>query len=156
MLFSCKERGEKIAYSTGIWNADSLGYHRIVLRVEKKSNDVVAHIEWRRRDKDPEQKGFILLDGKTGQRIMNVTGININREAGDIVFQPVTVPGDYFLYYLPGKSSGRSNYPKNSLSFAFQNWRSGMGFKIHRYDIDWDYQDNTISQSYFNAGPGWV
>ena len=112
MLFSCKERGEKITYSTGTWNADSLGYHRIVLRVEKKSNDVVAHIEWRRRDKDPEQKGFILLDGKTGQRIINVTAININREYGDIIFQPVTVPGDYFLYYLPGKSSGRSNYPK--------------------------------------------
>ena len=110
-IISCKEREEKINYSTGTWDADSLGYHRIVLRVEKVAADVAAHIEWRRRDRDPEKKGFILIDGKTGQRILNVTSINITREAGDIVFKPVTVPGDYFLYFLPGKSAGRRNYP---------------------------------------------
>jgi len=110
-IISCKEKAEMINYSTGTWDADSLGYHRVALRVEKKAEDVVAHIEWRRRDKDPEKMGFILTDGKTGQRILNVAGVNITREAGDIVFKPVTVPGDYYLYYLPGKSSGRSNYP---------------------------------------------
>jgi hypothetical protein len=110
-IVSCKEKVEKINYSTGTWDADSLGYHRVVLRVEKKAEDVVAHIEWRRRDKNPEQKGFILIDGMTGQRIPDVISLNITREAGDIVFKPVTVPGDYFLYYLPGKSQGRRNYP---------------------------------------------
>ena len=124
-----------INYSTGTWDADSLGYHRVVLRVEKKAEDVFAHIEWRRRDKDPEKKGFILIDGKTGQRVLNVTGVNITREAGDIVFKPVTVPGDYYLYYLPGKSSGRSNYPNTVYPGPFKTadslWASkfiGMTF----------------------------
>jgi hypothetical protein len=112
LLASCSENTGKIKYSTGIWDADSLGYHRVVLRVNKKAEAVYAHIEWRRRDKTPEEKGFILVDGSSGKRIMNVLGMNINRETGDIVFQPVTVPGDYFLYYLPGKPVKKSNYPK--------------------------------------------
>ena len=128
-IISCKERGQIINYSTGTWDADSLGYHRIVLRVEKKAEDVAAHIEWRRVDKNPEKKGFILIDGTTGQRILNVTGINITREAGDIVFKPVTVPGDYFLYYLPGRSIGSRNYPKVIYPGPFKTadsvWASG-------------------------------
>lgn len=119
-IISCKEKAEMINYSTGTWDADSLGYHRVVLRVEKKAEDVFAHIEWRRRDKDPEKKGFILIDGKTGQRILNVAGVNITREAGDIIFKPVTVPGNYFLYYLPAKSQGRKNYPSPIYPMPFK------------------------------------
>ena len=32
-------------------------------------------------------------------------------EVGDIVFQPKTVPGDYYVYYLISQMEGRSNYP---------------------------------------------
>ena len=36
---------------------------------------------------------------------------SVTREAGDLVFQPQTAPGDYYVYYLPFLMTGRSNYP---------------------------------------------
>lgn len=38
--------------------------------------------------------------------------VDVNREFGDLVFQPQTAPGDYYVYYLPYIGSGRSNYPR--------------------------------------------
>lgn len=99
-------------YGTGKWNPDSLGNHRAVIKVEKKSEIVLSHVEWRRRDLHPGQKGFVLIDATTGKPIQNVFPVNINREFGDILFEPVTVPGEYYLYYLKYKPDGKSNYPK--------------------------------------------
>jgi hypothetical protein len=99
-------------YGVAEWNADSLGNHRAVLRVLKKSDAVWAHIPWRRRDMNPEQKETIVVDSTTGQRITNVHRANINREFGDILFQPRTVPGTYYVYFLPSISGGSRNYPR--------------------------------------------
>jgi hypothetical protein len=82
-----------------------------VIKVTEKADAVVAHIPWRRRDLNPEQKGIYIFDGTTGKRILNVACVNINRESGDIVFQPVTVPGTYYVYYLLYRAKG-VNYPK--------------------------------------------
>jgi hypothetical protein len=41
----------------------------------------------------------------------NVVG-DLTREAGDIAFQPIAGPGEYFVYYMPYEGSVRSNYPK--------------------------------------------
>ena len=107
-----------IPYTTGEWDADSLGNHRAVVRVEARDKGsesipdaVRVRIPWRRRDLEPEKKNIIVIDATTGTRIENLARVNVNREYGDIVFQPVTVPGDYFVYYMPWVSSGRSNYP---------------------------------------------
>jgi hypothetical protein len=130
ILGACSSRQEKIKYSTGEWDADSLGYHRIVLHVGKITDAVAAHIEWRRRDKAPEEKGYILIDAASGKRIMNVKSVSISREAGDIIFQPQTVPGDYFLYYLPGKAARKSNYPKVRYPLPFETADSAWISKI--------------------------
>jgi hypothetical protein len=53
-----------------------------------------------------------VIDAATGMRLANVARAALTREAGDIVFQPQTVPGDYFVYYLPFLVTGRTNYPK--------------------------------------------
>ena len=34
-------------------------------------------------------------------RIRNVVRVEVNREFGDLVFQPKTAPGEYYVYYLP-------------------------------------------------------
>ena len=99
-------------YGTGTWNADSLGNHRVVLRVLSRSDAVRAHIPWRRRDLRPEQKNVIVVDATTGKKITNVKWIRINREAGDVVFEPQTAPGEYYVYYLVYRSRGSQNYPK--------------------------------------------
>ncbi|MBN2206592.1 MAG: hypothetical protein JW742_04240, partial [Candidatus Aminicenantes bacterium] len=98
-------------YGTGSWDAAALGNHRAVLRVKKAADAVYARIPWRRRDANPQEKAVFVYDAATGKRILNVYRAEVNREFGDVVFQPRTVPGDYYAYYMPHKSEGR-NYPK--------------------------------------------
>lgn len=98
-------------YGTGVWNADSLGNHRVMVSVDHPSDAVLALIQWRRKDFNPENKDLIVIDAKTGKRITNVCRFQINREKGEVVFQPQTVPGDYYIYYLKNISSGSKYYP---------------------------------------------
>ena len=97
-------------YSTHGWPRQ-LGNHRAVVRVGAEAGDakaVWAHIPWRRRDVEPEKKNVVVVDLKTNQRIRNVAIMEVNREFGDIVFQPATVPGDYGVYYYPlERATGR-------------------------------------------------
>lgn len=98
-------------YGTGVWNADSLGNHRIVVSVSRPADAVLASLEWRRRDSNPEAKNLIVVDAATGRRITNVARFTVDRERGEIAFQPVTVPGEYYIYYLPYQTSGSRYYP---------------------------------------------
>jgi hypothetical protein len=36
----------------------------------------------------------------------------LNRELGEVYFEPLSGTGDYYVYYMPYKNEGRSNYPK--------------------------------------------
>ena len=94
------------------WNADSLGNHRVVVHVNDTGVVAKAIVEWRRRDENPEQKRIIVQDAKTQQRILNVSAVNINRESGEVYFEPTSGSGIYYIYYMPYKNEGRSNYPK--------------------------------------------
>ena len=98
-------------YGTGTWDADSLGNHRVVVAVDKSADAVLATLDWRRRDPNPEAKNLIVVDAATGKRIMNVARFEINREQGKVVFQPQTVPGQYYIYYLKNVQSGSKYYP---------------------------------------------
>lgn len=98
-------------YGLGNWDADSLGNHRVVVFVEKSADAVLATIEWRRRDLNPEDKNLIVVDATTGKRITNVCRFAVNRERGEVVFQPQTVPGEYYIYYLKNVMSGSRYYP---------------------------------------------
>ena len=111
LSFSLVLRADEIPYGTGMWDSDPFGNHRVVIRVRMKADAVWVHIQWRRRDSDPEKKNIIIVDAKTGSRIQNICRVDINREFGDIIFQPLTVPGDYHVYHLPYVMTGRSNYP---------------------------------------------
>lgn len=110
-LIQGQEKPLPSLYGTGVWNADSLGNHRVVVSVDQPSDAVLALIQWRRKDFNPENKDLIIIDAKTGKRITNVCRFQINREKGEVVFQPQTVPGDYYIYYLKNISSGSKYYP---------------------------------------------
>ncbi|HUX17353.1 MAG TPA: glycoside hydrolase domain-containing protein, partial [Phycisphaerae bacterium] len=111
-----------------------MGNHRAVVRVETaaapktlspkqgakkpvaapvitKPTAVRVIIPWRRRDFDPDQKNIIVVDAASGDWVPNVLPVAVDREHGDIIFEPRTVPGDYFVYFMPYKSEGRKNYP---------------------------------------------
>ncbi len=106
------DKGTEAKYTTATWDADALGNHRVVLKVTLAGDAARAHIEWRRRDAHPELKRLYVVDARTGATIVNVVRPAITREAGDIVFEPTSGPGSYYVYYLPNVGSGRSNYPK--------------------------------------------
>ena len=86
---------QAIPYGTGNWDEDSCGNHRAVLQVNEKAEAVWAHVPWRRRDWNPDQKEAVLIDARTEKRVLNLCRININREFGDFVFQPTSGPGDH-------------------------------------------------------------
>lgn len=116
-------------YGVGFWSPDTLGNHRAVVRVTEKSDGVLARIPWRRKDHNAAEKGLVIIDAGTGQQINNFYRKEINREAGEIVFEPKTIPGDYYIYYLPYKTSGGPypviSYPKET-SLPETGWMEKM------------------------------
>jgi hypothetical protein len=102
---------QAVPYGVGGWNPDSLGNHRARVRVVGSSEAVRVHLPWRRRDTEPERKR-IIVTAASGVRARNVAVGDLTREAGDVAFQPIAGPGEYFVYYLPYEGSVRSNYPK--------------------------------------------
>lgn len=115
----------------GQWDALAYGHHRAVVRVETASDAVVVEIPWRRPDGNPEAKEIIVIDAATGLRITNVARIATSRESGALAFQPVTIPGDYFVYYLPFLMTGRTNYPTvaypKAVDWSDGAWRARHG-----------------------------
>ncbi len=99
-------------YRIGQWTADSFGNHRAVVAVSGAAPAVWAHLPWRRPDAHPVQKDIWVVDAQSGQRVMNVLRGSIDREAGDIAFEPTSGPGEYYVYYLRYTGTVTSSYPK--------------------------------------------
>jgi len=114
VLFAVTSPAQQIKYtsSNGAWNADSLGNHRAVVSYNGSGKLARVIIEWRRHDSSPETKRIIVQDAKTGNQIPNAAVVRVNRELGDIFFEPVSGAGKYYIYYMPYRNEGRSNYPK--------------------------------------------
>ncbi|MBS0664416.1 MAG: hypothetical protein JSR48_14215 [Verrucomicrobia bacterium] len=90
---------------------EPFGNHRVRVHVDAPADAVQVHIPWRRRDQHPEQKAVIVVDAATNRRVTNVIAASVTRETGDLVFQPATAPGDYWVYFLPYKYEGWENAP---------------------------------------------
>jgi len=125
-----------VKYGIGTWVEKGHGNHRALVHVSQKVDAVLAHIEWRRRDKDPQKKDILVFDSTTGQQITNRKVANITRESGDIVFQPVTAPGNYEIYYLP-YNPGTGNFDDAGTYFpptdtADKAWLSSNGLNTSK------------------------
>ncbi|MDD6472360.1 MAG: DUF6067 family protein [Bacteroidales bacterium] len=108
-------------YGTGTWDCDSLGNHRAVVSVEKQADAVMASLNWRRRDTNVDQKGVFIIDATTGKQVTNVARFTYNREKGEIVFQPQTVPGKYYIYYLNCRNTAKSWWYPNMTYLPFKD-----------------------------------
>jgi hypothetical protein len=107
----CFAQEIKYTVANNDWNPDSLGNHRVILSVDSKGSNVVKSvINWRRNDQHPENKQLFVVDAANDQRIYNVKIGSIDRESGTIYFQPAKST-KYYVYYMPYKVDGRSNYP---------------------------------------------
>lgn len=80
---------------------ESLGNHRAVLQVKESADAVKMNIIWRRHDKDPEKRRFIIIEASSGDTISNIHRLEVTNENCALVFGPVKNPGTYFFYYLP-------------------------------------------------------
>ena len=94
-----------VPYGISDWS-ESLGNHRARVSVNEHANAVWVRIPWRRRDEQPGNKEILVVDAATNLRVTNVARVSINRELGDLLFAPPTVPGEYFIYYLPFTREG--------------------------------------------------
>ena len=103
---------QDVPHSVGTWDPDSAGNQRAVVRVHGAADAVWVRVPWRRRDADPGRKDVFVVDARTGARVKNVARIEVNREFGDIVFQPTGGAGDYYVYYLRYVGNYRSPYPR--------------------------------------------
>ena len=93
------------------WDAERYGNHRAVVQVTDTAVAVHLVLPWRRPDRHPEKKALLVVDGRTGQIVRNVRRGPITQAMGELDFEPTSGPGQYFVYYLPFRSGGRSNYP---------------------------------------------
>jgi hypothetical protein len=123
--------GQAIEYVSGHneWNPDSMGNVRAVVQVAQKAKAAKAIIDWRRRDHHPDSE-IIVVDGVTNRRIFNVKTLNLSRESGEVLFEPISGAGQYYIYYLPYKVEGRTNYPTSNYlkrtETASPTWLSGI------------------------------
>ena len=71
----------------------------------------------------------------------NVRVWSVTREEGDIVFEPVSGEGTYYVYYLPYRNEGRSNYPRGVYwkpdTTASDAWLKKLGANGSRFDVAW-------------------
>jgi len=147
VLFSiCSGKAEELKYGTGSWDSETLGNHRVVINVPHETEAVWVHIPWRRKDLSPDRKKLIIVEARTGNLVRFVLAPEILREYGDIVFQPLTAPGDYYVYYLPyERALSWGSYPdyiypeqKSLLSsgdkFAHEAWLRRIGLTADRLE----------------------
>ncbi|MEO6949758.1 MAG: glycoside hydrolase domain-containing protein [Ginsengibacter sp.] len=116
------------------WNADSLGNHRVVVTYNGSGRIAKATIPWRRPDHHPDEKRIIVQDAETGQKVLNIKTGTLNREYGEVYFEPISGKGEYYIYYMPFKNQGSANYP-NSVYLkpertASDNWLQNMQGKL--------------------------
>lgn len=109
--FAADAQNLKFTNAKQPWAYDSLGNHRILVKVDKASDVAKVIIPWRRRDLRSEDKMVFVVDAKTNQRILNASQENISREVGTVYFQPVSGIGEYYIYYMPYRQKGSPYYP---------------------------------------------
>ncbi|MEO6069074.1 MAG: glycoside hydrolase domain-containing protein, partial [Chitinophagaceae bacterium] len=114
LLFNSFLQAQDVSYTSGTngWKEDSLGNHRAIVLFTGKGSVARVSIQWRRPDHNPQLKRIIIEDAKTGTKITNVKTGAITNESGDLFFEPLSGAGTYYVYYMPYKNEGRSNYPK--------------------------------------------
>lgn len=100
MGFSAVYPVAKYSVPASLW-PESFGNHRAVMEINEKCEVAVIDIPWRRHDRDPQNKRFIVVESVTGDTIPNIFRYHTDNESCKIAFGPVPGAGTYFFYYLP-------------------------------------------------------
>lgn len=129
---------DSVKWEVASWDR-IMGSHRALISIEENADTVVVSIPWRRQDRNPEQRGLVLVDLTTKEKIRNFAITEFNREEVDLVFEPKTIPGKYALYYLPLQPNpkvrtGQSKYEYLPLTdMADDVFLERIGLDANRY-----------------------
>lgn len=74
------------------WNPDSLGNHRVAIRVTSSGKYAKALIPWRRRDRNPGDKRIIIEDAETKQKLLNVKQVRLTVSPGKSILSRLQEP----------------------------------------------------------------
>ena len=100
IVTGCSPKETKYTSPETLW-PESFGNHRAVLKVDDESPVVLTEILWRRHDRSPDNKRFLVINSLTGDTIRNIYRYAVSNELCRIAFGPVEKPGIYHFYYLP-------------------------------------------------------
>ncbi|MDR3692475.1 MAG: DUF6067 family protein [Fimbriimonas sp.] len=100
---------EDLPRGIGSWDSKTLGNHRIVIQADSAESAVRVRIPWRRRDREPQSIDVVVTDAEDN-RVRNVHRRIIQREFGELAFEPTAGAGTYFAYHLPHVTHG-TYYP---------------------------------------------
>jgi hypothetical protein len=121
---------ESVPYGVGTW-PEQLGNHRAVVQVDRPSEAVWIRLPWRRRDADSDKKAVLVFDAATRKQIRNVVVGKLAQACGEIAFQPATVPGRYYVYYMPMSRAEPGYSPEAAYTSAHETadiaWRVRVG-----------------------------
>lgn len=100
-LIGCKpEKNKLYEVSDVLWD-ETLGNHRAILKIDQPAEAVALDICWRRHDKNPQDRYFLIVEATTGDTIANISRLEIDNERCKLAFGPVKNAGQYYFYYLP-------------------------------------------------------
>jgi hypothetical protein len=101
LLLDCTQQ-QQTNYSVpdSPWD-EGLGNHRAVIEVDQPTEVAALNITWRRHDKNPEQRRFLIIHAETGDTIKNIYRQQVDNEKCKLLFGPVKNSGTYYFYYLP-------------------------------------------------------
>ena len=81
--FSCGGNTVQAPYSYAVaetpWS-EALGNHRAVLTVAAPADAVRLSFDWRRPDKEAEDRRFLIIDAETGDTIPNIQRRKVDNE----------------------------------------------------------------------------
>ena len=92
--------GIPFVVSDSLWTVDGFGNHRAVVQVKGNSRAVRVVMPWRRPDLRVETKSLKIVDVE-GRQVKNILVEEINAERGVVLFEPISGPGIYHIYYMP-------------------------------------------------------
>lgn len=93
-------------YRLAEWPEPGHGNHRAIVHVAAEAEAVRVLLEWRRRDPHPESKAIVVEALATGRAVANAVAVRVEKETGEVAFEPAAGPGDYALYWLPYNPGG--------------------------------------------------
>ena len=119
------------------WQVNLRGNHRAIVEVgnSEKGEAVKVFLPWRRADLRANTKKVIVVDAQTNQEINNVIVTDFSNESANVIFEPVSGKGIYYVYYMPyhfreGSNDARYGKPWNdylpAVYTADRQWRTGV------------------------------